>query len=49
LSGNSASTNNTTIHVTTPGTYKWFVTWPGNTNNRSVTSNCVESFTIANS
>jgi hypothetical protein len=48
LSGSSASTSNTTNHVTTPGTYKWFDSWPGDANNNGATSNCVETLTLSN-
>jgi hypothetical protein len=50
LSGSppSASTNNASTHVTLPGTYKWYDTWPGDTNNNGATSNCVETLTLSN-
>jgi hypothetical protein len=48
LSGGSASTSNTTVHVTDEGTYTWYVVWGGDSNNDAAVSNCVETFSINN-
>jgi hypothetical protein len=50
VSGNGTySTTNTTFFATTEGTWRWLVTYSGDSNNVDATSACgVEQFTIAN-
>jgi len=47
LSGGTASTSNTTFVATTPGTWRWRLSYSGDAHNPAKTSGCgIESFTI---
>jgi len=48
--GGTYNTTNTTVFASTPGTWRWLITYSGDGNNSPTTSACgVENFTITNS